>query len=174
MKNMYRPIGDFIRIVDIRNKEMRISRLMGLSIDKCYIPSVANVIGTDLSNYKIISRRQFACSLMQVSRDEKIPIACMTECDEAIMSPAYTIFEVIDCNIVLPEYLNLWFARTEFDREASFLAVGGIRGNLSWEDFCQMKFPLIPICEQKAIVDAYKSIVNRISLLRMINDNLAA
>ena len=174
MKNNDKPIGDYIRIVDKRNKEMRISRLIGLSIDKCYIPSVANVIGTDLSNYKIISRRQFACSLMQVSRDEKIPIACMTLCDEAIMSPAYTVFEVKDCNVVLPEYLDLWFARSEFDREASFLAVGGIRGNLPWDDFCRMTFPLIPLSEQKAIVDAHKTIVNRISLLRKINDNLAA
>ena len=138
MKENYKPIGDFIRVVNQKNKELEVTQLIGLSIDKCYIPSVANVIGTDLSTYKIIKRNQFACSLMQVSRDGKIPIACMTEYEQAIMSPAYVIFEIVDETVLLPEYLDMWVMRAEFDREASFLAVGGVRGSLAWEDFCRM------------------------------------
>ncbi len=174
MKDNYKPIGDYIRVVNQRNKDLKISQLIGLSIDKCYIPSVANIIGTDLSGYKVIKKNQFACSLMQVSRDGKIPIACMTEYDEAIMSPAYVIFEIIDESILLPDYLNMWFMRSEFDREASFLAVGGVRGSLAWDDFCRMKFPLLSIEEQKNIVKAYNTITDRIALKQQINDNLAA
>ena len=174
MNSIYKPIGDFIRVINQKNKELKVTQLIGLSIDKCYIPSVANVIGTDLSTYKIIKRYQFACSLMQVSRDGKIPIACMTEYEEAIMSPAYVIFEVIDTNVLMPEYLNMWVMRVEFDREASFLAVGGVRGSLAWDDFCRMKLPVPLIEEQKKIVKAYKAITDRIALKKQINDNLEA
>ncbi len=174
MKENYKPIGDYIRVVNQKNKDLNVSQLIGLSIDKCYIPSVANIIGTDLSNYKIIKKNQFACSLMQVSRDGKIPIACMTEYDEAIMSPAYVIFEIIDENVVLPQYLDMWFMRSEFDREASFLAVGGVRGSLAWDDFCRMEFPLLSLSEQKEIVKAYQIIEDRITLKKQINDNLEA
>lgn len=174
MKENYKPIGDFIRVVNQKNKELEVTQLIGLSIDKCYIPSVANVIGTDLSTYKIIKRNQFACSLMQVSRDGKIPIACMTEYEQAIMSPAYVIFEIVDETVLLPEYLGMWVMRTEFDREASFLAVGGVRGSLSWDDFCRMKLPVPAIEKQRNIVNAYKAITERIALKKQINDNLEA
>lgn len=170
----YKPIGNFIRVVNERNNNFKVKQLIGLSIDKCYIPSVANVIGTDLSKYKIIKKNQFACSLMQVSRDAKIPIACMTQYDEAIMSPAYVIFEIVDTSVLLPEYLNLWFMRPEFDREASFLAVGGVRGSLAWEDFCRMKLPVVSIEEQRSIVNSFKIITDRIELKRKINENLVA
>ena len=170
----YKPIGNFIRVVNERNNDFKVKQLIGLSIDKCYIPSVANVIGTDLSKYKIIKKNQFACSLMQVSRDAKIPIACMTQYDEAIMSPAYVIFEIVDTSVLLPEYLNLWFMRPEFDREASFLVVGGVRGSLAWEDFCRMKLPVVSIEKQKSIVKSFKIITDRIELKRKINENLEA
>ena len=173
MQENYKPIGDYIRVVNLKNRDLAVKQLVGLSIDKCYIPSVANVIGTDLSTYKIIKRNQFACSLMQVSRDEKIPIACMMEYDEAIMSPAYVIFEIIDESALMPEYLNMWVMRAEFDREASFLAVGGVRGSLAWDDFCRMKLPVPSIDEQRKIVKAYQTITDRIKLKKQINDNLA-
>ena len=174
MQENYKPIGDYIRVVNLKNRDLAVKQLVGLSIDKCYIPSVANVIGTDLSTYKIIKRNQFACSLMQVSRDEKIPIACMMEYDEAIMSPAYVIFEIIDESALMPEYLNMWVMRAEFDREASFLAVGGVRGSLAWDDFCRMKLPVPSIDEQRKIVKAYQTITDRIKLKKQINDNLEA
>lgn len=172
MRFEYKPIGDLVQVVNQKNNDLSVTQLIGLSIDKCYIPSVANVIGTDLSTYKIIKRKQFACSLMQVSRDEKIPIACMMDYEEAIMSPAYVIFEIIDESILLPEYLNMWVMRAEFDREASFLAVGGVRGSLAWEDFCRMKLPVPSIDEQRKIAATYKTITDRIELKKRINDNL--
>ncbi len=156
-------LGNYIREVNVRNRDLKVTKLVGLTIDKAFIPSVANVIGTDLSNYKIISKEQFACSLMQVSRDGKMPVAMFEE-DNAIMSPAYPMFEVVDKSILLPQYLMMWFSRSEFDREASYYAVGGVRGNLSWEDFCNMRLPIPSITRQREIVSEYTTLTNRIRL----------
>ena len=169
----YQRLGDHIREVNIRNRELRVTKLVGLTIDKAFIPSVANVIGTDLSNYKVICREQFACSLMQVSRDGKIPVA-MFEKDEAIMSPAYPMFEVIDKSVLLPQYLMMWFSRSEFDREASYYAVGGVRGSLTWEDFCNMRLPVPPIERQREIVAEYETLARRIRLNEQIIQRLEA
>ena len=174
MRSNYKAIGELVERVDIRNTDGRIGTLIGLSIEKCFIRSVANTIGTDLTKYKKIRKNQFAVSLMQVSRDEKIPVACLKEFNEAIMSPAYSIFQVLDENVLLPEYLDMWFNRSEFDREAAFIAVGGVRGSMPWEEFAKMELPVPSIEKQRSIVKAYRPIMDRITLKQQINDNLLA
>lgn len=87
----YRKIGDLIQVVDQRNRDLAITHLVGLTINKKFIPSVANIIGTDMANYKLIRKNQFACSTMQVRRDKKMPIALLKEFDIAIISQAYPI-----------------------------------------------------------------------------------
>lgn len=174
MKSNYRAIGELVERIDERNRDGSITTLIGVSIDKKFIPSVANVFGTDLTNYKVIRKYDFAVSLMQVSRDEKIPVACQKEYDAAIMSPAYPLFRVKDTNIIMPEYLEMWFMRSEFDREASFVAVGGVRGSMPWEEFAKLKLPVPSIEEQRKIVKAYQTITDRIELKKRINENLFA
>ena len=159
----YKRLGDYIREVNVRNRELKVTKLVGLTIDKAFIPSVANVIGTDLSNYKIIRKEQFACSLMQVSRDGKMPVAMFVG-DEAIMSPAYPMFEVIDKTVLMPQYLMMWFSRSEFDREASYYAVGGVRGSLTWDDFCNMHLPIPAITRQREIVAENEAFTRRIHI----------
>ena len=171
---MYKTIDDLVVRVDERNTDESVSELIGVRIDKCFIKSVANTNGTDLSKYKIIRMNDFAVSLMQVSRDSKIPVARLEEYDVAIMSPAYPIFRVKDESVILPEYLDMWFKRPEFDREAAFIAVGGVRGSMPWEEFAKMKLPVPPIEKQQKIVNAYKTVVDRIALKKRINDNLVA
>lgn len=171
---MYKTIEELVTKVDERNSDGSISELIGVSIDKCFIKSVANTNGTDLSKYKIIRKNDFAVSLMQVSRDGKVPVARLEEYEEAIMSPAYPIFRVKDESVILPEYLEMWFKRPEFDREAAFIAVGGVRGSMPWEDFVKMKLPVPSIDEQKDIVKSYRTVTDRIALKQKINDNLAA
>ena len=139
MRSNYRNIGDFIELVDVRNKGLQVTNLVGLSITKQFIESVANTIGTDMENYKIIHKNQFACSLMQVRRDKKMPVALFKDFDEAIISQAYPVFQVKDEQMLSPDYLMMWFSRTEFDRHACFLAVGGVRGSLEWDDFLEME-----------------------------------
>lgn len=169
----YKRLGDYIREVNVRNKDLKVTKLVGLTIDKAFIPSVANVIGTDLSNYKVIRREQFACSLMQVSRDGKMPVAMFEE-DAAIMSPAYPMFEVIDKTALLPQYLMMWFARSEFDREASYYAVGGVRGSLTWEDFCNMTLPVPSVERQREIVEEYETLSRRVRLNEQMIEKLEA
>ena len=169
----YKRLGNYIQEVDVRNRDLAVTQLVGLTIDKAFIPSVANVIGTDLSNYKVIRNKQFACSLMQVSRDQKIPVAIFNG-TEAIMSPAYPMFEVIDEQELMPEYLMMWFARKEFDREASFYAVGGVRGSLTWEDFTNMTLPVPSIERQRAMVAEYETLSRRIGLNRSMIAQLEA
>lgn len=178
MKSNYKKIGDFIRLVDERNVGLKVKTLLGLSISKQFIPSVANIIGTDMENYKIIRKNQFACSVMQVRRDKKMPVALLQELDEAIISQAYPIFEITDPNKLLPEYLMMWFGRQEFDREACFYAIGGVRGSLEWADFCDMKLPIPRIDKQKEIVREYKVLIDRLELnnqlIKKIEENLQA
>ena len=169
----YKRLGDYIREVNVRNKDLKVTKLVGLTIDKAFIPSVANVIGTDLSNYKVIQKEQFACSLMQVSRDGKMPVAMFDE-DEAIMSPAYPMFEVVDKTELIPQYLMMWFSRSEFDREASYYAVGGVRGSLTWEDFCNMTLPVPSIDRQREIVEEYETLSRRIRLNEQMIEKLEA
>ena len=174
MHTNYAPIGEYIKPVDERNSDSQATLLLGVSINKHFMPSVANIIGTDLTKYKVIRRNQFACSLMQVSRDEKIPVDRLADYEIAIVSPAYHVFEVADTEKLMPEYLAMWFKRSEFDREASFLGVGGVRGSMTWADFCGMKLPVPSLDRQKAVVKAYQTITDRIALKRAINDNLEA
>ena len=163
MRSNYKRLGDYIQQVDERNRAIEDLPLLGLSISKDLIPSVANIIGTDLSNYKIIRNKQFAISLMQVSRDGKLPVA-MFSGEAAIMSPAYPMFEVVDSSVLMPEYLMMWFSRSEFDREAAYYAVGGIRGNLPWEDFLDMRLPIPTPEKQREIVAEYNTVQHRIHL----------
>lgn len=172
MKSNYKRIGDYIEEVDIRNQQGQALELWGVSIDKKFIKSVANIIGTDLSKYKIVSKNCFVCSLMQVSRDEKIPVARWDNETDAIVSPAYKVFKIKNEKSILPKYVDLWFKRAEFDREASYYGVGGVRGSLEWGDFCDMRLPIPSIEDQQKIVDAYETIEKRIAIKKKINENL--
>ncbi|MCX6076300.1 MAG: restriction endonuclease subunit S [Campylobacterales bacterium] len=171
MRSNYNPIGKYIRLVDNRNSELKDIPLVGVSINKKFIPSVANTIGTNMKTYKFIKKNQFACSLMQVRRDGKIPVA-LFENEEAIISQAYPVFEITDTNELLPQYLMMWMSRSEFDREACFYAVGGVRGSLEWEDFCAMQLPVPSIEKQKEIIKEYHTIKDRIKLNEQLNQKL--
>ena len=143
-------------------------------IDKYFMPSVANVIGTDLSKYKLISKGLFACNPMHVGRDERLPVALYTDDTPAIVSPAYFMFEVIDNTKLNEEFLMMWFRRPEFDRICWLKTDGSVRGGITWNDICRIELPIPPIEKQCRIVKAYKTITDRIALKQRINDNLAA
>lgn len=157
-------LGDYIREIDVRNRDLSVTKLMGININKHFMPSVANVIGTDLSNYKIVSKMQFACNLMHVGRDEKIPMAMLTEDSPIIVSPAYFVFEVIDTDLLLPEYLMIWFRRKEFDRNAWFYTDADVRGGMEKNSLLDMFLPIPPIERQREIVAEYETLSKRIRL----------
>lgn len=173
MRSNYKRLGDYIRLVDDRNKEEITDRVLGINIDKFFMPSVANVIGTDLSKYKLLKKGYFACNPMHVGRDERLPIALFNEDEPGIVSPAYFMFNIVDSTKLNAEYLMMWFRRPEFDRQCWFRTDGSVRGGISWDDICRMEVPVPPMEEQLEIVAAYKAIENRIALKKKINDNLA-
>lgn len=167
-KKDYKRLGDYIREVDVRNRDLEVKELLGINIGKYFMPSVANVIGTDLSKYKIIHKNQFACNLMHVGRDEKIPIAILKEHESAIVSPAYFTFEIYDHTVLLPQYLMMWFRKPEFDREAWFYTDGDVRGGMSKSSLLDMTLPVPPIEQQRKIVAEYETISKRIRLNEQI------
>lgn len=174
MKNEIHRLGDYIREVDVRNKDLKVTNLMGIKIDKHFMPSVANTIGTDLSNYKVVSENQFACNLMHVGRDEKIPIAILLDENKIIVSPAYFTFEIINFELLLPEYLMMWFSRKEFDRNAWFYTDADVRGGMDKRTLMDMQLPIPSIEQQREIVSEYETISKRIKLNEQIIQNLEA
>ena len=174
MKSSYDVLGNHIKLVDCRNNGLVSERVLGINIDKYFMPSVANVIGTDLSRYKLITKGKFACNPMHVGRDERLPVALYTEDTPAIVSPAYFMFEIIDSSVLNEEYLMMWFRRPEFDRICWLRTDGSVRGGITWEDICRIEVPVPPYEEQLEIVRSYQAITGRIALKRRINDNLAA
>ena len=173
MKSNYDILGNHIRLIDTRNRESITDRVLGINIDKFFMPSVANVIGTDLSKYKLITKGKFACNPMHVGRDERLPVALYDEEEPAIVSPAYFMFEVIDNSILNEDYLMMWFRRPEFDRICWLHTDGSVRGGITWDDICRLELPIPPIEKQFEIVNSYKAITERIALKQKINDNLA-
>ena len=173
MKEGYRLLGDFIQPVDERNRDLRVDYLLGVSISKQFIPSIANIVGTDLSNYKIIRTGQFAYGPVTSRNGEKISIALLRDKD-CIISSSYTVFEVVYKNELDPEYLMLWFSRPEFDRYARYMSHGSVREIFDWDELCKVELPVPSIDKQRSIVRAYQTITERIELKRRLNDNLLA
>ena len=173
MKEGYSILGNYIRLVDERNKDLSITNLRGVSIEKRIIPSIANIVGTDLSNYKVVRTGQFAYGPVTSRNGEKVSIALL-DGEDCIISSSYTVFEVTDKNVLNPEYLMLWFSRPEFDRYARYKSHGSVREIFDWNELCAVELPVPEIEEQKKIVKAYKTITDRIELKKRINDNLDA
>lgn len=173
MKEGYRLLGDFIQPVDERNRDLRIDYLLGVSISKQFIPSIANIVGTDLSSYKIVRTGQFAYGPVTSRNGEKISIALLRD-NDCIISSSYTVFEVVNKNELDPEYLMLWFSRPEFDRYARYMSHGSVREIFDWDELCKVELPVPSIDRQRSIVRAYQTITERIELKRRINDNLEA
>lgn len=171
MKQNYRKLGEYIRAVDVRNSDLKISRLLGLSIEKCFIESIANTIGTDFRPYKIVKKGQFAYGPVTSRNGDKITIALLEE-PECIISSSYSVFEITDTTKLLPEYLMLWFSRPEFDRYARYKSHGSVREIFDWDEMCRVELPVPDLTEQQRIVNAYNTVDRRIRLLKQINEKL--
>lgn len=163
MKN-YKRLGDYIREVNVRNRELKVTDLLGVSISKEFMPSIANTIGTDMSTYKIVKRGQFAYGPVTSRNGDKVSIALLDGYDDAIISQAYTVFEIIDQESLLPEYLMMWFRRPEFDRYARFHSHGSAREVFDWDELCDVMLPIPSITRQREIVAEYETLTRRIRI----------
>ena len=167
-KGEMKRLGDYIREVDIRDRDLEVTKLLGVSISKEFMPSIANTIGTDMSSYKVVEPRQFAYGPVTSRNGDKVSIALYKDDEKAIVSQAYTIFEVKNKQELLPEYLMMWFRRPEFDRYARFKSHGSAREIFSWEEMCDVELPIPPIEQQQKIVSEYEAITRRIRLNEQI------
>lgn len=172
MKLNYKQLGNYIQTVVGRNNELKDLPLMGLSIQKKSIPSIANTIGTDMSTYRIIEKNQFAYGPVTSRNGDKITIALFDDYEKALISQAYIPFEVKDTNELNPEYLMMWFRRPEFDRYARFKSHGSAREIFDWEEMCNTLLPVPSITKQREIVKEYKVIENRIKLNQQLIQKL--
>jgi type I restriction enzyme, S subunit len=171
MRSNYKKIGPYIREVVEKNSDLAVELLLGVSVSKEFIPSIANIIGTDMSTYKIVRENQFAYGPVTSRNSDKVSIALLN-LEECIVSTSYTVFEIIDHNTLLPEYLMMWFRRPEFDRYARFKSHGSVRELFDWEEICDVELPMPSIEKQREIVKEYHTIVDRIKLNERLSQRL--
>ena len=167
-KGEMKRLGNYIREVDVRNRDLEVTKLLGVSISKEFMPSIANTIGTDMSSYKVVESRQFAYGPVTSRNGDKVSIALYKEDESAIISQAYTVFEVKNKQELLPEYLMMWFRRPEFDRYARFKSHSSAREIFSWEEMCDVELPVPSIEQQHKIVSEYEAVTRRIRLNEQI------
>lgn len=163
-KTDYKRLGDYIREVDVRNRDLKVTKLLGLSMTKQFRPSTSNIVGVDLSKYKVVDKNVFAFDPMSVIRVHKVPIALNSDNLPIIVSPAYITFKSIDENILDARYLMMWFRRNEFDRYADFKSDASVRGGYNWNELCETQIILPSIDQQRKIVAEYNAIQQRIKL----------
>ena len=170
----YRRLGDYIREVNVRNKDLKVTNLQGVSISKLFIPSIANTIGTDMSTYKVVNPGQFAYGPVTSRNGDKVSIALYKGDNDAIISQAYTVFKVIDSEQMSSEYLMMWFQRPEFDRYARFHSHGSAREIFDWDELCGVYLPVPSIDRQREIVEEYETLSRRIRLNEQMIEKLEA
>ncbi len=172
MRSDYKRLGDYVQLVNIRNTDLDVKTLLGVSIKKKLMPSIANTIGTNMKTYKIICKNQFVYGAVTSRNGDKISIALLEDYDKAIVSQAYTVFEVINPNKLDPQYLMMWFRRAEFDRYARYKSHGSAREVFDWEEMCEVMLPIPIIEKQKEIVKEYETITNKIKVNEILNQKL--
>lgn len=171
MPLQYKKLGNYIREVDVKNTDLKVSLLLGVSITKKFIPSIANIIGTDLSKYKIVRKGQFAYGPVTSRNGDQVSIALLED-NECIISTSYTVFEISKPEELLNEYLMLLFSKPEFDRYARYNSWGSAREIFSWDELCNTELYLPDIEEQKKIVREYQAITKQITSILKENIEL--
>jgi type I restriction enzyme S subunit len=172
MKSNYKPIGNYIKKVEHRNRDLKVTRLLGLSMTKEFRETTSNIVGTDMTVYRVMSKYQFACDFMSPIRVNKLPVVLKLDDEPNLVSPAYPVFEVKNRNELDPEYLMMWFRRSEFDRYATFKCDAAIRGGYDWEALCETLIPIPTITKQREIIKEYNVIQNRIALNQQLIQKL--
>lgn len=171
MTSNFKRLGQYISEVSLKNSNLEVDLLLGVSITKEFIPSIANTIGTDMSKYKVVRKNQFGYGPVTSRNGDKISVALLKE-EKCIISTSYRVFEVTDHEALDPEYLMMWFRRPEFDRYARFMSHGSTREVFDWDEMCEVELPVPSIERQRAIVKEYQAVTNRIKLNEQLNQKL--
>lgn len=153
-------LGDFIQEVGLKLGENNNIEISGINLEQGFIPTVADMTGIDKSKYKLVPVNCFACNLMHIGRDIKIPIAYNDTDKDIAVSPAYYVFKIKENekNNILGYYLEMLLTRNEFGRLAWFHTDSSIRGNLLTSELCDIMIPLPDIDIQQELVDTYNGL----------------
>ncbi len=151
------PLGKYIEQSDKRNSDSALTEtdVQGISTDKCFISTKANLDGVSVLSYKIVAPSEFAYVADTSRRGDKMALALNLSNKNILISSIYTVFRSIDKNVLLPEYLFLMLNRPEFDRYARFNSWGSARETFDWSEMERVQIPLPPPNVQQAIVDVY-------------------
>ena len=150
-------LGDYIEQSDERNSDaaLTVADVQGISTDKRFIPTKANMDGVSVLSYKIVAPSEFVYVADTSRRGDKMALALNSSDKNILVSSIYTVFCSVDKDVLLPEYLFLLFNRPEFDRYARFNSWGSARETFDWSEMKRVQIPLPPIDVQQAIVDVY-------------------
>lgn len=150
-------LGGYIEQCDERaGDNFSVDDVIGISTDKKFIPTKANMDGVALNSYKVVHPHEFAYVADTSRRGDKIALALNTSNKEVLISSIYTAFRSKDINELLPEYLFLLLNREEFDRYARFNSWGSARETFDWSEMCRVEIPVPDIKIQRAIVEVFK------------------
>lgn len=164
------PIGQYIELSNYRNDEMKygINNVRGVSIEKKFIRTKADMKGVSLRPYAIVAPNEFAYVTVTSRNGEKISLAYNNSEDSYICSSSYITFRVKDQSKLNSSYLAMLFGRGEFDRYARFHSWGSARETFDWSEMCEVKIPIPDIGVQRSIVNIYNAYIER----KAINDKL--
>ena len=169
-----KKIGAFIAQSDSRNvdNKLGIERLRGISTDKVFIETKADMLDVSLSNYKLVASNEFAYVADTSRRGDKVALAFNDTEKPYIISSIYTVFKVKDANVVDPNYLMMFFTRTEFDRYARFNSWGSARETFDWLEMNDVQIPIPTIEIQRSIASLYKEYNKRKAIAAQLKEQL--
>lgn len=153
-------LGDYIEQTDERNSDDKLNEndVRGISTEKKFIETKANLDGVSLTSYKVVKPNEFVYVADTSRRGEKIALALNDSNESYLISSIYTTFRSKDENILLPEYLYLLLSRSEFDRYSRFNSWGSARETFDWQEMCRVQIPLPSIETQKELVAVYNGL----------------
>ena len=160
MKN-YQRLGDYIRPVDVRNRDLKVNLSQGICNAKYF--QNPKQVADNPETHKVVRTGQFAYNRATTRNGDKISIA-LREGPDCTVSSAYQVFEIVDENQLDPKYLMMWFKRPEFDRLAIFYSHGSAHEFFEWDAMCEVRLPIPSIARQREIVEEYETLSRRIRL----------
>ena len=174
IENEKLKIGEFIEVCDERNSEgiYTLKNLRGVSIEKKFIDTKADMAGVSLAPYIVVKPDYFVFVPVTSRNGEKITLAINDSKDTYIVSSAYTVFRVKDTKSLLPEYLFMYFNRPEFDRYARFNSWGSAREVFTMDDMNDVEIPIPDISVQREIVNIHKCYIERQRIAEALKEQL--
>ena len=167
-KMVCEKIGTYIRECNLRNEAFSVSEVQGVESSGNFSETRANTLGLDFHNYKIVSPNQFAYNPSRIN----LGSIAMREESKCIVSPMYIVFEVINRNKLLPDYLLLWLTRSEFLRSTLFYASGSVRDTFGFSEMKEVAIPIPDIAVQQEIVNINKCYIERQRIAARLKEQL--